>query len=135
MDEVTKKQDGPSQMNDGEESTKIMDLSDMYKFGPDDLVLNISGTHYSNITYIQVAPREVVLDFLEMPGVKREGKMVVEGTRIYLSHVAALKLVVTLKRLLSDSYKEGRMEIFELPKQSDTKLTTKAKRLTREEQV
>ena len=81
-------------------------LKDLYKSEPEDLALNISSTHYSNVTYMQVAPREVVLDFLELPGIKKDDKMVINGTRIYMSHVAAQTLVERLGKLLENAYRE-----------------------------
>ena len=86
-----------------------LDIKDLYRFEPEDLILDISSTHYSNITYIQIAAREVILDFLELPGIKKDSKMVINGTRIYLSHVAAQALVEKLGKLLEQAYSEGKI--------------------------
>ena len=114
---------------------KSIDIRDMYKFEPGDLAVDISASHYSNLAYIQVAPRDVIIDFLGLPGVKRDGKMVVSGVRVFMSHVAAQRLVESLGALLETGYKEGRMEIFELPQSGDVELTTKITRSSEEGHV
>jgi hypothetical protein len=110
-----------------------MNIKDLYKFKPEDLVLNVSSTHYSNVTYMQVAPREVVLDFLELPGIKKDGKMVIDGTRIYMSHVAAQTLVEKLGKLLENAYEGGSIAKFEFTKPEDIELSSKISRPTKEE--
>ena len=64
-------------------------------------------------SFIQVMGRDVFVDFLELPGVKREGKMVANATRIYMTHVQAKKLADTLRNILESSYQAGRMEMFQ----------------------
>lgn len=76
------------------------DLEKMYSFDPKDAVPEISPIRYSNLAYIHVSQSDVYIDFLEMPGVKREGKVLVPGTRIYMSHAAAQKLAEALGGIL-----------------------------------
>lgn len=73
-----------------------IDLSAAYKYDPAELSTEITVSRYSNLAYIQVSPRDVCIDFLEMPGVRRGGRMVVGGARIYMSHEAARRLAETL---------------------------------------
>jgi len=120
--------------SDVEEEKASIDIGDLYKFKREDLILNISSTHYSNLTYMQVASRETVLDFLELPGVKKDGKMVINGVRIYLSHVAAQTLVEKLGKLLETAYEDGKIAQLEFTNPDDVELSTEISRQTAEEQ-
>jgi hypothetical protein len=111
------------------------DIGDLYKFRPEELILNISSTHYSNITYMQVASREVILDFLELPGIKKENKMVINGIRIYLSHEAAQTLVEKLGKLLEQAYSKGTIAELKFSKPDEVELTTKISRPIEEEKT
>jgi hypothetical protein len=108
MTEATKERDtsNPDEV-DPRKGSKTIDIRDMYKFEPEDLAVDISTTCYSNLAYIQVAPRDVIIDFLGLPGVKRDKKMVVSGTRVFMSHAAAQKLVESLSALLENSYNDS----------------------------
>jgi len=55
-------------------SSITLDIRDMYKFEPEDLTVDIPITHYSNVAYMQVTSREVIIDFLQLPGIKRDEK-------------------------------------------------------------
>jgi len=76
------------------ENTKIadaasltIDISEMYKYNTKDLMTDISSSAYSNLAYVQATHRDLYIDFLEMPGIKKDdGKMHIKGTRIYMSH-------------------------------------------------
>lgn len=85
----------------GEQNETItIDLKRIYSFDPKDISLDISDIHYSNLAYIQVTHRDVYIDFLEMPGIKRDGKVSLTGTLIYMSHAAAQKLAESLGEIL-----------------------------------
>ena len=114
------------------EQNTSLDIKDLYKFKREDLILDISSTHYSNITYIQIAAREVILDFLELPGIKKDSKMVINGTRIYLSHVAAQSLVEKLGTLLEQAHREGNIAELKFSNPDEVELTTKISRPTEE---
>ena len=92
------------------ESAVGVDLKQLYAFEAGDLVPDITLTRYSNLAYVQVSPRDVYIDFLEMPGVKKDGRMMVNGTRVYMSHVAARRLGEVLQRLLTKASKDGGLE-------------------------
>jgi hypothetical protein len=77
-----------------------IDLRAAYRYDPAELSTEIAVSRYSNLAYIQVSPRDVCIDFLEMPGVRRGGRMVVGGARIYMSHEAARRLAETLGKVL-----------------------------------
>ena len=97
------------------------DLKDMYSFDPKDAVPEILSTHYSNLAYINVSHRDVYIDFLEMPGIKRDGKMFVQGTRIYMSHAAAQKLTEALGGILENVHAKGGMEKYHGKEEHETK--------------
>lgn len=108
-DEEMKKEKEVPALED--QSIKI-DLAELYKFEPKDLIPNISVVNYSNLAYIQATYRDIYIDFLEMPGIKKDGKVLVNGTRIYMSFVAAQKLSETLHGILEEIHSKGKMEIY-----------------------
>ena len=89
-----------------------IDFQKLYAFKPEDLILDITNSSYSNMAYVQVSHRDVSIDFLEMPGIRKEGKNVVKGTRIYMSHAAAQKLAESLSNLLDKVHSDGEMETY-----------------------
>ena len=129
MTEITEKQDITEV--ERESNSKTIDIRDLYIFEPKDLQIDISETYYSNLAYIQVAPRDVVIDFLGLPGTEKDDQMVISGARVFMSHVAAQRLVESLGALLENEYKAGRMDVFELPR-SSVELTTKITRSSEE---
>ncbi len=95
-----------------EEKPISIDLRELYKFDPKDIVPDISVVRYSNIAYINVTHRDVIIDFLEMPGIKKDGKVLLNGTRIYMSYVAAQKLADVLQKTIEQVHSSGKMEIY-----------------------
>ncbi len=87
-----------------------IDLKKLYAFDPKEIVPDITVARYSNLAYVQVSPRDVCVDFLEMPGVKKDGRMMANGTRIYMSHVAAKRLAEVLQEILKKAEKDGGLE-------------------------
>jgi hypothetical protein len=117
------------------EEPETLDVGDAYKPSSEEIVVDILSSCYSNVTYMQVAPRDVVLDFLAFPGIRRENKNVVSGVRIYMSHAAARSLAEKLGKLLEDAYKDGKIEELKFTKPDDVELSTKISRPTTEELV
>src|SRR5574341_549548 len=89
-----------------------VDLRELYKFEQKDIIPDISIVRYSNLAYIQITHRDVYIDFLEMPGIKKDGKVLLNGTRIYMSFAAAQKLAETLQGILEQVDSRGEMEKF-----------------------
>ena len=89
-----------------------LDIGRMYEFNPDDMTPDIRTTAYSNVAYITCSNRDVFIDFLEIPGVKKDGKIMVPGTRVFMSHAAAQQLAIRLAQVLEGSYKRGEMEAY-----------------------
>ena len=98
----------PQKKSTGSERTEPagdIDLKAAYKYDPAEISTEITVSRYSNLAYIQVSPRDVCIDFLEMPGIRKGGKMVVGGARIYMSHDSARKLAETLGGVMEKAKK------------------------------
>lgn len=92
------------------ERATAVDLRELYRIEPEELQLDITHSSYSNLAYVQVAHRDVCIDFLEMPGLRRDGRALINGTRIYMSHAAAQKLAEALSGILERVHTEEGME-------------------------
>ena len=99
-----------------------LDVGKMYQFSPDEMYPEVRSSSYANVSYITCTNRDVYIDFLEMPGIKKDGKMMIPATRVYMSHSAAQQLAEKLKEILDGSYQRGEMEFFQPPsgKESDS---------------
>lgn len=93
-----------------EDQVVSIDLRELYTFKPEDLVTDIKASTYSNLAFIQVTHRDVFIDFFEMPGTKKDGKMVMPGTRVFMSFAAAQRLSEALTGILEKVHKDGTME-------------------------
>jgi hypothetical protein len=89
-----------------------IDLNEIYKIDPSRVVSDITHVRYSNMAYIQVTERDVFIDFLEMPGVKKDGKQTINGTRIYMSHAAAQRLSEAMGKILDEVHRSKKMETY-----------------------
>ena len=98
--------------SDEEAKSVLIDLGEIYRFNPEDIVPDISAVQYSNLAYMQVTHRDVYIDFLQMPGIKKGDKVFLNGTRIYMSHVAAKKLAEALQGILEQVHSRGEMEMY-----------------------
>ena len=114
------------------ESAQVsINLADLYKFLPSDLYPEIALTQYSNHTFVQVTERDVYLDFLQMPGIKKpDGKMAVPTVRIYLTHASALSFTEVLFGILERVDKDGRMETYASKKEKTKPLSTTISKTT-----
>ncbi|MDI6720106.1 MAG: DUF3467 domain-containing protein [Methanomicrobiales archaeon] len=110
-----------------------IDLKAMYAFDPADMVPDVTITRYSNTAYITCSTRDVFIDFLEMPGVKRDGKVLVNATRIFMSHAAAKKLAEVTLRTLEAVHRGGQIETYAPHEGEEKALSTKVKRTSMEE--
>ena len=108
-----------------------LDVGDLYQFTPNDLTLNIIDENYSNLAYVQITDRDVKIDFLRMPGLKKEGKMVINGTRIYMTHAAAQKMSLAILATLKKVDGEGILEKYN----SDTEKEYEASRVIKRKQI
>jgi fido (protein-threonine AMPylation protein) len=110
--------------------TISVDLAELYQFKPEDLIADIKDSTYSNLAFIQVTHRDVFIDFFEMPGMKREGKMVMPGRRVYMSFAAAQRLSEALSGILEKAHKDGEMENY-IPGGSKKQVSAKVKQKRR----
>ncbi len=53
---------------------------------------NIISTIYSNAYVVSVSDNDILIDFLSVPPVLRGDKMVIDGTRVYMTHQRARDL-------------------------------------------
>ncbi|WFN36695.1 DUF3467 domain-containing protein [Methanomicrobium antiquum] len=108
-----------------------IDVGEMYKYKKEDLMTDISSSAYSNLAYVQATHRDLYIDFLEMPGIKRDdGKMHIKGTRIYMSHSAAQKLSKALDGILKMVHSDGGMEFYTPEDETKPKISTKVQQAT-----
>ncbi len=96
-------------VKEGLESVPI-DMAKIYAMSFENAEPNIQVTGYSNLAYIQVSQRDVYIDFLELPGMKKDNKVQINGIRIYMSFAAAQKLSETLGNILENVHSKGGME-------------------------
>ncbi len=66
----------------------------------DTIYPEIDVVRYSNQILMNLTENDVMLDFLELPGIAREGKMHIRGTRIYLTIEKAKKMHDVLGTIL-----------------------------------
>ncbi len=105
-----------SQDENVEESINLLDIyRNINKTKVEDITLDISDTYYSNTAYMLVGPRDVVIDFVSMPGTIRDGKRRIDGIRVYMSHVAAQSLAERLGKLIEGAYNEKIFARVEFP--------------------
>lgn len=104
-----------------------IDLNEIYKFEPKDITIDVTASRYSNLAYVTCEHRDVFIDFLEMPGIKKDGKMMVNGTRIFMSHAAAQRLGEALNGILKQIHEDGQMETYNPDIPSSHKLSAKVK--------
>lgn len=93
--------------------TITIDFGTLYQFKPEDMSIDITNTFYSNHAYIQVMNRDVFIDFLQIPGVKKDDVVRVNGTRIYLTHSHAKKLAKSILGVIENANKEGKLESYD----------------------
>lgn len=97
-------------------TSTTIDLGRYYKYDQKDLTIEITEQHYSNFAMMQVTDKDAFIDFLLIPGVKKDDKMVLKGIRIYMSHSSAQKTAEALNNILETVYKSGDMETYTPPK-------------------
>ena len=90
-----------------------IDITKLYSGSVDDVEICIDDEHYSNLSFIQLSHRDVYIDFLKMPGIIKDGKQVIHGTRIFLGHSAAQQMALVLAKMLKQVNEEGRMEFYD----------------------
>lgn len=114
---MDKKSEKDIPKNEKIENEKLfVNIGELYKYDVKDMNVDVTVVKYSNLAWVQVTPRDVQIDFLEMPGVKKDGKLMINGTRIYMSHFAAQRLSEVLTDILKQVHNRGDMEQFAMKK-------------------
>jgi len=75
-----------------------------------DPVSHIILTRYCNFVNIQASTNDVALDFMELPGIPRDGKQVVEGVRVYMTHDHARFMADAILSALQEKSNENSNE-------------------------
>jgi len=109
---MVNRQDDPEFSPVQNDTVVQVDIGKMYAFKAEDMIPDITATHYSNMAYIVCTHRDVYIDFLEMPGIKKDGKVMVNGARVFMGHAAAQRLAAALKETLDRVYTERGMEMY-----------------------
>ncbi|MCM1987754.1 DUF3467 domain-containing protein [Methanococcoides seepicolus] len=95
-----------------EKVTGQADINKLYDTSDIPSRINVTHTKYSNLASINVANRDVHIDFLELPGVRMENELLINATRVYMSHAAAQKFAKALQNVLDDVHSQGIMEMY-----------------------
>jgi hypothetical protein len=113
----------------------LIDVGKMYKFDPENLSVDIVSRNYSNHVFIQGTDNDMYIDFLEFPGVMKEGqKGVVPGIRVYMSHIAAQRMALAVLGLLNKMHDEGKITQFK-PEKDLKKVGTTITRATDSDKI
>lgn len=96
-----------------DEEVITLNVRDMYDYDPKKVKAKIVSTHYSNQAWIQINHRDVVLDFLQIPGYPENDSITVPAARIYLTHSHAQKMANLILNILKDLDKKDRLEKYE----------------------
>jgi len=87
-------------------------LKELYESGKGEAYIDIMDDFYSNIANIQVSNTDVLIDFLVLPGINKDGKVCVRGKRVHIPHSTAQRLAEILINSLEKSYKNNQMETY-----------------------
>lgn len=101
-------------VKDDGEGTVTLDFSKLYQFSQDEVFTDIKDVTYSNHAFVQVMKRDVFIDFLTVPGIRtNDGRVAIEGKRIYLTHAHAKKLAESLLTVLEDTNQKRGFEQYD----------------------
>ncbi|MEA3559651.1 MAG: hypothetical protein U9R75_10390 [Candidatus Thermoplasmatota archaeon] len=87
-----------------------IDIGKMFRFDQDKMETDITKMMYSNHVYIQINPREVELNFMNIPGVKKEGNNICETVKIIMPFSGAQSFANVLLETMASVYNQGGME-------------------------
>ncbi len=107
---ATKKGKTEENIQSSENTTAEINFSEWLKPDVENVVPDISVVKYSNYALIQVMERDMLIDFLELPGIKKDGKWVINTTRVYLTHSHGQKLAKSILKLLATSNENHNFE-------------------------
>lgn len=90
------------------------DLESAYAIDGTKVVTDVDQIHYSNLAMVNVTHRDVFIDFLQLPGVKRDDMTHLPGVRVFMSYASAQRLADAISDILVKVYSEGGMEEYHL---------------------
>lgn len=70
-------------------------------------IANIILSRYCNSVNIQASNNDMALDFMELPGIPRDGKQVIEGVRVYMTHEHARLMANAILSTLEERNNEN----------------------------
>ena len=79
-------------------------IAELYKINERDyknFKVNVEHVEYSNTQYIQGTDKDVSIDFLQLPGIKQDGKIVINATRVIMSYDCAKELADGIIRVFA----------------------------------
>jgi hypothetical protein len=99
--------------NEVQDEVITLNVKDMYDYDPKKVKAKIISTHYSNQAWLQVNHRDVLIDFLQIPGVPEGENTSVPAVRIYLTHSHAQKLANLVLNILKNLDEKDKLEKYE----------------------
>jgi len=84
------------------DKTIQIDILDMYQSKEKNYELNIVDVRYSNEQFMQVTDKDICIDFLELPGFKKDDKIKINAVRVYMTHQSAKNMIDTISKLISN---------------------------------
>ena len=92
-----------------------LDPSVLYHYDSAQPELRVESSHYSNFAIVVTGGRDIMIDFLQVPGNPTEGRTIIPSTRIFLNHVNAQKLAEAIIAGLRKAHDDGNMEQYKPP--------------------
>lgn len=87
-----------------------IDLREFYVYLKGPSTVEVESSHYANFAIATFGPRDAWIDFLQLPGVPVEGRNTVPATRVYLSHVNAVRLAEAILQTYKQVKASGTIE-------------------------
>lgn len=97
-------------LEDRKKASVSIDLSSSYHIENTPAVMDIEQVYYSNLATVNVSHRDVFIDFLQVPGIKRDDTLHLPGVRVFMSYASAQKLAEALSKVLEKAHADGGME-------------------------
>ena len=98
------------------EGTLTIDLAKLAHLDWANVKLEQDFVSYSNHALVQASPRDIWVDFMTLPGERVDGRDVVRGVRVFMTHIAARRLAESILGVLDQTAKRPDLERFPPPK-------------------
>lgn len=87
-----------------------VDLKQLYEYVKGPAIIDVRSVHYGNLAIVSFGPRDAWIDFLQVPGLPSDQKVVIPATRVYLSHLNAVKLSEAISSTYQRTKERGGVE-------------------------